>query len=107
MSRWVAAGYAPIFPERPLRADFELGGWPVNFVKKYVGQLLRFQPFRTNRAAHLASSAAFRFPSPADTIEPFINMCHICANFSGSRKFASSAKPRTIARIFARWIAAA
>ena len=57
--------------------------------------------------AHFASRAAFRFPSPAETIDPFINICHACANFSGSSSFASSARLRTIARIFARCIAAA
>ena len=68
---------------------------------------LRFQPLRISCAAYLASRAAFRFPSPAETIDPFINICQTCANFSGSCKFASSARPRTIARIFARWMAAA
>jgi len=67
----------------------------------------RCQPSRINCAAHFASRAAFRFPSPADTIDPFINICHACANLSGSCSFASSARPRTIARIFARWMVAA
>src|SRR5271170_2616279 len=49
-----------------------------------TGFFLRSQPDRINSAAYFASRAAFRFPSPADTIEPFISMCHTCANFSGS-----------------------
>jgi hypothetical protein len=67
----------------------------------------RCQPSRINCAAHFASRAAFWFPSPADTIDPFIKICRACANFSGSYSFASSARPGTMARMFARWIVAA
>src|SRR5258708_40024531 len=58
-------------------------------------------------AAHFASRAAFRLPSQAETIEPFISICQACANFSGSRSFASLANARTIARILDKWPAAA
>src|SRR6266481_8331654 len=73
----------------------------------YAAKDFRDQPSRINRAARLASRAAFLLPSPAETIEPFISICQACANFSGSRRCASSAKPRIMARILARWIAAA
>src|ERR1700750_599506 len=67
----------------------------------------RFHPSSTKRAAIFAWRAASRFPSPAEMIDPFINMCQAWANFSGSLRLASSAKPCTIARIFARWTLAA
>ena len=54
--------------------------------------------------ARLAASAS---PSPAETIEPFIRMCHECANCSGSRSPASRASVAMIERMFSRWTALA
>src|SRR6266478_4665754 len=73
----------------------------------YAAKDFRDQPSRINRAARLASRAAFLLPSPAETIEPFISICQACANFSGSRRCASLASPWMIVRILPRWIAAA
>ena len=50
-----------------------------------------------------ARRAAERSPSAADTIEPFIRMCHWRANSSGSATPASAARPSTKSRIRARW----
>ena len=49
------------------------------------------QPSRTSRAARLASRAALRLPSQAAMMDPFISMCHTCANCSGSRSLESCA----------------
>jgi len=55
----------------------------------------------------LARFAASRSPSVAETIDPFIRMCHERAKESVSLRPASSARRRTTDRMFSRcWIAA-
>ena len=49
-----------------------------------------------------ARCAAWASPSAAETIEPFMRMCHECAKDSGSRNAASSARRPTTVRMFAR-----
>ena len=57
----------------------------------------------SRRAIALARCAASASPSAAETIEPFIRMCHERANESVSRMPASPARRRTIDRMFSRY----